>query len=124
MRPYEVMVIFDPGLEEDVIRAAVDRFTELLRSRGATVGRVDHWGKRRLAYELRHRHEGVYVLVEASAEPAAMTELDRVLHLADEVIRHKVVRVPDAVVRAPARAAAAEAAVRAAAEASPDANGA
>ena len=97
MRPYEVMVIVDAGLDEDVIRATVDRATELLTSKGAELGRVDRWGKRRFAYELDHRWEGYYVLVQVSAEPAAMAELDRMLSLADEVVRHKVIRLPDAV---------------------------
>ena len=97
MRPYEVMVIFDAGLEEDAIRASVDRAVELIRSRGGEPGRVDRWGKRRFAYELKHRWEGYYVLVQAQAEPAVMAELDRMLFLADEVLRHKVIRLPEGV---------------------------
>lgn len=97
MRPYEVMLIFDAGLEEETIRAAVDRYCELIRSRGGNPGRIDRWGKRRFAYELRHRWEGYYVVIEAMAEPAVMEELHRTLSLADELMRHKVVRVPDAV---------------------------
>lgn len=97
MRPYEVMTILDPGLEDDAIQAAVGRVTELVSSRGGRVHRVDHWGKRRLAYELAHRSEGYYVLIEATAEPAVMSELDRMLSLTDEVIRHKIIRIPDAV---------------------------
>lgn len=95
MRPYEVMVILDAALEEDVIRSVVDRATELLRSRGANPGRVETWGKRRLAYELNHRTEGYYVLMETTAEPADTAELDRMLSLADEVIRHKIIRLPE-----------------------------
>ncbi len=95
MRPYEVMIIFDAGLEEETIRAVTDRATETLTARGATVVRVDRWGRRRFAYELKHRLEGYYVLVEANAEPAAMAEMDRVLSLADEVLRHKVIRIDD-----------------------------
>ncbi|HVM67901.1 MAG TPA: 30S ribosomal protein S6 [Acidimicrobiales bacterium] len=102
MRPYEVMIIFDAGLEEETIRAVLDRATEALTSRGGTVARVDRWGRRRFAYELKHRLEGYYVVVEANAEPAAMAEMDRVLSLADEALRHKVIRVPDSVAgRAP-----------------------
>ena len=102
MRPYEVMLIFDASLEEEIIRAAVDRFAEFIRSRGGNPGRVDRWGKRRFAYELHHRWEGYYVLLEAVAEPAVMEDLHRTLSLADEVVRHKVVRIPDAA-RRPAR---------------------
>lgn len=114
MRPYEVMVILDPGLEEDVIRATIDRATGIISANGGNPGRVDRWGKRRFAYELNHRWEGYYVLLEASAEPAAMADLDRMLSLADEVIRHKVIRLPDVVAnRARARTAPAPAAVAA-----------
>jgi len=110
MRPYEVMIIFDAGLEEETIRAVLDRATEALTSRGGTVARTDRWGRRRFAYELKHRLEGYYVLLELSAEPAAMAEMDRVLSLADEVLRHKVIRVPDGVAgRAPRPAPAPEA---------------
>jgi small subunit ribosomal protein S6 len=95
MRPYEVVVIFDAGLEEDAIRALVGQATSVITSNGGTTGRVDYWGRRRFAYELHHKAEGYYVLIEASAEPAAIADLDRMLHLADEVIRHKVIRLPD-----------------------------
>jgi small subunit ribosomal protein S6 len=95
MRHYEVMVILDAGLEEDEIRTIVDRATQTITSNGGTVDKVDRWGKRRFAYEVHHRSEGYYVLVEATAEPVAVDSLDRVLALADEVIRHKVIRLPD-----------------------------
>src|SRR5258708_14057743 len=102
MRPYEVMIIFEASLEEEGIRAGIDRSTELIKAKGGNPGRVDRWGKRRFAYEVGHRTEGYYVLLEASAPPEAMAELDRMLHLADEVIRHKVIRLPDVVAgRAP-----------------------
>lgn len=97
MRPYEVMIILDAALEEDAIRAQIDRAQEIIRSNGGTSNKVDRWGKRRFAYELNHRWEGYYLLVEATAEPAAMAALDRSLRLADEVIRHKVIRLPDGV---------------------------
>jgi small subunit ribosomal protein S6 len=97
MRHYEVMVILDAGLEEDAIRAIVDRATGLIASGGGTVDRVDRWGKRRFAYEVHHRSEGYYVLIQATAEPGALTEADRMLGLADDVIRHKVIRLPDKV---------------------------
>ena len=95
MRPYEVMVILDASLDEDVIRSAVDRSTQVIRAGGGTPGRVDRWGKRRFAYELKHQSEGYYVVIEATAEPSAMEDLDRMLHLADEVVRHKIIRLPD-----------------------------
>lgn len=122
MRPYEVMVIFDAGLDEDVIRSTVERATELVRSQGGNPGRVETWGRRRLAYELHHRTEGYYVLLEATGEPAAMAALDRMLSLADEVIRHKVIRLPDSVAGR-ARPAVTPTAVEVPAEAGAAANG-
>jgi small subunit ribosomal protein S6 len=89
------MIILDAGLEEEANRAVVDRVTELIRNRGGSLGRLDRWGRRRFAYELRHRWEGYYVVMQTTADPATMAELDRVLFLADEVIRHKVIRLPD-----------------------------
>ena len=106
MRPYEVMFIFDADLEEETIRSAVARYTQLIESRGAEPGPIDYWGKRRFAYELAHRWEGYYVVLQARAEPAAMEELHRVLSLADEVIRHIVLRIPEKVYGPPKAAGA------------------
>lgn len=109
MRHYEIMVILDAGLDEDVIRQVIDRTTQLLTNNGATVAKVDRWGRRRFAYEVRHRSEGFYVLVDTKAEPAAVKEVDRMLGLADEVIRHKVIRLPEkAVTVSSARSSATE----------------
>jgi small subunit ribosomal protein S6 len=95
MRPYEVMVIFDASLEDEAVRALVDRSTQQLKAAGATSVTTDIWGKRRLAYPVRHRNEGYYVVIDANAEPAALAELHRVLSLTDEVLRHKVMRLPE-----------------------------
>lgn len=95
MRPYEVMVILEPALEESQVQAVINRSTELLQSGGGTVHRVDKWGKRRFAYELAKKTEGFYVLLDVTAEPAPMQELDRTLRLADDVLRHKIVRIPE-----------------------------
>jgi len=97
MRPYEVMVIYDADLDEADIRAAVGQATTLLTSKGAELGPVDYWGKRTFAYRLNRRWEGYYVVLQARAEPDAMAELGRTLTLADEVLRHKVLRIPDGV---------------------------
>jgi small subunit ribosomal protein S6 len=104
MRPYEVMVILDADLEEHTIRESVERWLALIESRGAERGYIDFWGKRRLAYEINHRSEGYYVVMQARSEPPAMEELSRVLSLADEVIRHKVLRIPESVYGPPAAA--------------------
>src|ERR1041385_5476075 len=96
MRPYEVVVILEPSLEESQVQAIVNRSTEQLQAAGGTVNKVDKWGKRRFAYELAKRTEGFYVLLDAGSAPATMQELDRPLRLADDVLRHKIVRIPDA----------------------------
>jgi len=106
VRPYEVMIILDAGLEEEAIRSALDRATQLIQSRGGTLVSTDKWGRRRFAYELKHKWEGYYVVLRTEAEPSVMTELDRSLFLADEVLRHKVIRLPDDVASAAPQAAA------------------
>lgn len=97
MRPYEVMIILDADLEEETVRELVERWLGGLESKGAERGHVDHWGKRRFAYELKHRWEGVYVVFQVRSQPAAIDELNRTLSLADEVIRHKAFRIPERV---------------------------
>ncbi len=95
MRPYEVMVILEPTLEESQVQAVINRSTEQLQSTGGTVNRVDKWGKRRFAYEIAKKQEGFYVLLDVTSDVAPMDELDRTLRLADDVLRHKIVRIPD-----------------------------
>lgn len=97
MRPYEVMIIFDPDLDAESIRESVERSLAQLESNGAERGAVDYWGKRRLAYQIDHHSDGYYVVFQARSEPAAMDELHRGLSLTDEVMRHKVLRIPDEV---------------------------
>ena len=94
MRPYEVVIIFDAGLEEEAIGTILDRVSETIKTNGGNPGRLERWGRRRFAYELAHRTEGYYVLLEMTAPPEAVAELDRVLSLADEVVRHKTIRIP------------------------------
>ncbi|HEX9681786.1 MAG TPA: 30S ribosomal protein S6 [Acidimicrobiales bacterium] len=98
MRPYEVMVILDPDLEDDAIQATLDKAAKTLTDAGAVINRLDPWGLRRLAYEIRHKSSGYYALFEVTAPPAAVAEVDRVLRLEkDNVLRHKVIRIPEEV---------------------------
>jgi small subunit ribosomal protein S6 len=99
VRPYEVMMIFDIGAEPPAIQGVVERVLETVQTHGGTPGAVDRWGRRPFAYEVKHRREGYYVLVEFGGEVRTVHELDRVLSLADEVLRHKVVRVPEKAVK-------------------------
>ena len=103
MRPYEVMIILDPTLDDETVRAEVDRATELIKAKGGNPGRVERWGKRRLSYEIRKHREGNYVVVQAQSEPSVMSDLDRSLTLADGVLRHKVVHLPEKALGKPAR---------------------
>ena len=103
MRPYEVMVILEPSLEESAVQAVINRSTEQLQNDGGTVNRVDKWGKRRFAYEIAKKQEGFYVLLDVTSEPAPMDELDRTLRLADDVLRHKIIRIPDAAINGSGR---------------------
>lgn len=95
MRPYEVMVIFDIDLEESDIRQMIDRVLDTVKSRGGNPGQVEHWGRRTFAYEVKHRTEGYYVVIEATAEPEVLAEVDRMLAIEDAVLRHKVIRQPE-----------------------------
>ena len=95
MRPYEVMVIFESSTDAQLIQTELDRFLEVIRSNEGTVGAIDRWGRRPFAYEVNHKREGYYVLVGFAGTPATVAELDRQLGLADVVLRHKVLRLPE-----------------------------
>jgi small subunit ribosomal protein S6 len=90
MREYEIMVIVDQDADDKVVDGVVDRITQVLTEGGGEVAGVDRWGKRKLAYEIDHKTEGHYLLITFTAEPSALPELERVLSLADEVVRFKV----------------------------------
>ena len=95
MRPYETMVIFDAGSDPAAIQAVIERSQELIRSTGGRPGVIDRWGRRPFAYEVRHKREGYYVRIEMTGETVTVDELHRMLSLADEVVRHKVIRLPE-----------------------------
>jgi small subunit ribosomal protein S6 len=94
MRAYELMVIIDAELDDEVIDATVKRIADLLAQRGAVVKNQDRWGRRRFAYEIDHKYEGYYVVYEFVGG-SDLDQLERALRLADETVRHKVVRLPD-----------------------------
>jgi len=92
MRDYEVMTIHRPDLAEDEIAAKIVELESHLTGQGASLEGRDIWGKRRFAYEIDHLSEGYYSVISFQAEAGAVDSLDRMLSLADEVIRHKIVR--------------------------------
>ena len=92
MRHYELMVILDPDLEERTIAPSLDRFLTVITKAGGSVGKVDIWGRRRLAYEIRKQIEGIYAVVDLHADPDVVKELDRQLNLNEAVLRTKLMR--------------------------------
>ena len=95
MRAYEVMVILDPSLDERTIEPSLDKYLNVIRKDGGSVESVDVWGRRRMAYEIKKNAEGIYAVVQLTAEPATVKEFDRQLGLNENVLRTKVLR-PDA----------------------------
>ena len=92
MRSYELMMITRGDLDEKAVASNIDRFTKLIADRGGSVDGVDHWGKRAFAYEINHQREGYYTVIDLSINGDGLNELERQLRLADEVVRHKIVR--------------------------------
>jgi len=92
MRHYELMVILDPDLEERTVAPSLDKFLNVVRKGGGTVEKVDVWGRRRLAYDINKKSEGIYAVVDLTAEPAVAQELDRQLGLNESVLRTKLLR--------------------------------
>jgi small subunit ribosomal protein S6 len=92
VRTYEVMTIHRPELADTDVETHVSEIRNFLEGKGATITATDMWGKRRLAYEIEHLSEGYYTVVTFEAETDLIDEVDRMLSLADPVLRHKVVR--------------------------------
>jgi len=92
MRHYEIMIILDPTLEERTVQPSLDQFLKVVTGGGGKVDKVDLWGKRRLAYPIEKKSEGFYAVVDLTAEPGTVQELDRQLNLNEAVLRTKVMR--------------------------------
>ncbi|WP_067648991.1 30S ribosomal protein S6 [Nocardia harenae] len=92
MRQYEVMVILDPSLDERTVGPSLENLLSVVRTDGGKIDKVDIWGRRRLAYEISKQAEGIYAIVDLTAEPATVSELDRQLGLNETVLRTKVLR--------------------------------
>lgn len=94
MRVYELMVIFDGDLDDADVQLAVNDVQSQL-ARAGEVASTDFWGKRRFAYEIDHKTDGYYAVFEVLAEGGALDPVERALRLADGVVRHKLIRLPD-----------------------------
>ena len=95
MRQYEMMVILDPEVDERTVAPSLEKFLNVITSGGGTIEKVDVWGRRRLAYEIERRSEGIYAVIDMVATPELAQELDRQLGLNESVLRTKLIR-PDA----------------------------
>ena len=93
MRDYELMTIHRPDLAENDVESKIGELEEFLTSNEAEVTKRDLWGKRRFAYEIDHLSEGYYTVLTFKSEAEAIANVDRVLSLSDEVLRHKIVRI-------------------------------
>ncbi len=124
MRHYETLFIINPDLNEEDTAATVEKFSGILTGGGAAMGKVDLWGRRRMAYEVKKFSKGFFVLFDYGADPGAVAEMERNFKIDDRVIRFLTVKKselydPEAIARAEAEAAA-KAAARAAAAAAED----
>ncbi len=116
MHQYELMVILDPEVDERTIAPSLEKFLNVITNDGGTIENVDIWGRRRLAYEINKKAEGIYAVVNFTAAPSSTTELDRQLKLSEAVMRTKVLRAEEAIAMVAAEAVRVEAkAARAAA---------
>ena len=95
MRQYEMMVILDPEIEERTVAPSLDKYLSVVTAAGGSVDKVDIWGRRRLAFDIKKKSEGIYAVVDFTATPDTAKELDRQLRLNEAVLRTKILR-PDA----------------------------
>ena len=92
MRKYETIFILHPSLDEEAVKANIEKFKGVIETGGGSIDNVDFWGRRKLAYEIKKVNEGFYTLVNFSAEPELPKELDRIFRITDSVIRHIIVK--------------------------------
>ncbi|GAB3711424.1 30S ribosomal protein S6 [Nocardiopsis oceani] len=92
MRRYEIMVILDPNLDERTVAPSLENFLGVVRNDGGSVEKTEIWGKRRLAYDIEKNSEGIYAVIDLTAKPETVKELDRQLGIAEAVLRTKVLR--------------------------------
>jgi len=95
VREYELVYILDPDLSDEAVKDLMTRFQTLANSQGAEIQSQERWEKRRLAYEIKDKREGIYVVMELRATPAAVHEMERILRITDGVLRHMMVRAEE-----------------------------
>ena len=95
MREYELMVILDPSIDERTVAPQMEKYLEQVTANGGSVEKVDIWGKRRLAYDILKRSEGIYVVINMTTTPEIALEINRLMTLNESILRTKLLR-PDA----------------------------
>ena len=95
MREYELMVILDPSIDERTVAPQMEKYLEQVTANGGSVDKVDIWGKRRLAYDILKRSEGIYVVINMTTTPEIALEINRLMTLNESILRTKLLR-PDA----------------------------
>ena len=95
MREYELMVILDPSIDERTVAPQMEKYLEQVTANGGSVEKVDIWGKRRLAYDILKRSEGIYVVINMTTTPEIPLEINRLMTLNESILRTKLLR-PDA----------------------------
>jgi len=93
MRQYELMIIIDPELDERTVQPTLDKLLKVVTAEGGKIDSTDIWGRRRLAYDIKKKSEGIYAVVTMTAESATAKELDRQLSLNEQIMRTKLLRV-------------------------------
>jgi small subunit ribosomal protein S6 len=95
MRRYELMLLFRPDLEDDKLQSAVEKVTRAIVNAGGTLTKVSPWGKRRMAYEIKHFREASYFLLHFDIAPSAIREIERGMLISEEILRHLVTVLED-----------------------------
>jgi small subunit ribosomal protein S6 len=93
LRDYELVLIVSPQLADEAFDATIDKYSKFITGKGGTIGDTQRWGKRRLAYPIKHFGEGNYVLLKTKMKPAVSRDLEANLRISEEVVRHLLVRV-------------------------------
>lgn len=93
LRDYELVLIVSPQLSDEAFDATIDKYSRMITGKGGTIGDTQRWGKRKLAYPIKHFGEGNYVLFKSKMQPATSRELEASLRISEEVVRHLLVRV-------------------------------
>ncbi|MFC7619919.1 30S ribosomal protein S6 [Microlunatus sp. GCM10028923] len=92
MRKYEIMVILDPDTEERSVQPTLEQYLKIITNGGGSVENLDIWGRRRLAYDIRKKSEGIYAVIDLTAAPDDVKELSRQFSINETIMRTKVIR--------------------------------